>query len=112
MSVRMELVKVTDIDKNIFKPTNHNSRLSSFQMWSLEMLYACLYHESIKETSYAVKDVVDNCVWNGNELYNTQYQIFPDKNKQSRLWMSDRGVVVLELIDDDFNVPNEVYYLQ
>lgn len=111
MSVIMELVEVTGIDKNVFKPIPAGCRLKSFQMWSLEMLYACLYHESIGEKSYMVQDVMDTCVWNGNELYNTDYQIFPEKGKQSRLWLTEGGMPVLELIAEDFDTPNERYHV-
>ena len=109
MSVRMELIEVTGLDKNMFRPMPLGARLKPFQMWSMEMLYACLYHESIGETTYEVKDVMDCCVWNGNELYNTEYQIFPDKNKQSRIWLTEHGFPMLELIADDFDTPDEVY---
>lgn len=109
MSVRMELIEVIGLDKNMFRPMPLGTRLKPFQMWSMEMLYACLYHESIGETTYEVKDVMDCCVWNGNELYNTEYQIFPDKNKQSRIWLTDHGYPMLELIAEDFDTPNELY---
>ena len=109
MSVMMELIEVTGLEKNMFKPMPAGKRLNNFQMWSMEMLYACLYYTSIGETSYSVSDVMDTCVWNGLELYNTEHQIFPEKEKQSRLWLTEAGVPMLELIAEDFDTPNELF---
>lgn len=107
--MRMELKEIKGLDKNMFKPMPLGRYLKPFQMWSMEMLYACLYIESTEGTLSQIRNVIDTCVWNGNELYNTEYQIFPEKGKQSRIWLTESGAPMLELIDESFDVPNELY---
>ena len=106
--MRLELIKAEKEFKHLFKP--REERIHTFERWAMEWLYALTYHDVLGIKGYDPKEVIDNCVWNGNELYNAKYQICLDKGKQSRMWMTDKGVIVLELIDDDFDVPNELYY--
>jgi hypothetical protein len=108
MSIKLEFTLVSEENKSNFRPIQR--KLNPFESWSMEMIYACLAHETIGDVDYSVRDVTITNVWNGNELYNTDWQIMPKDGRKSRLWMTEDHILMLELIYEDMDTPNDLYF--
>lgn len=108
MDVRLSFNGVLEEDKVNFVPKK--GRLTMFEQWSMLMAYACLAHDSRGDTSYKMDDVLQTCVWDGNYLHNTEWQIHAEDGEQSRLWLSENGVLMLEVYSDDINRQSKLYW--
>lgn len=87
-----------------FKPLSE--RLSSFEQWGMIKAYCHLYNQVNDYVSE--RKIKDTCVWNGNELYNVNFQITNDK-AVTRMWLTQTRILMLEICYDDFDKKNRLF---
>lgn len=72
MRMTFGLLRVEEENKKNFIPKK--GHLSSFEQWAMVQAYCQLYWQVMPKL-VSDKQIYDTGVWNGNELYNVEYQI-------------------------------------
>lgn len=103
-----DIVKIGEQHKNCFVPMK--GYLSAFQNFGMYMAYTTLLKQCFP---YSVDDdiIQDLCVWDGVYMYNIDYQILPDGcgEGKSRLWLTENGILMLEVYYEDYERPNDLF---
>lgn len=88
-----------------FKPLSE--RLSSFEQWGMIKAYCQLYNQ-VNLGYVSERKIVDTCVWNGNELYNVNFQLTNEK-AITRLWLTQTRILMLEIFYDDLDKKSRLF---
>ena len=103
-----DIVKIGRQHKDCFVPMK--GHLSSFQNFGMYMAYPTLFKQCLP--CYVDDDTIQNlCVWDGIYMYNTDFQILPDgcEDGKSRLWLTNNGILMLEVYYEDDERPNDLF---
>ena len=103
-----DIYRITEEHKENFIPMK--GHLSSFQNFGMYMAYPTLFkqcHPSMVND----ETIADCCVWDGIYMYNIEYQILPEgcEGGSSRLWLTDNGILMLEVYYEDLDRPNDLF---
>lgn len=106
MDMKFDIYQVKEEFKECFVPKK--GHLSNFEQWAMIKAYCELY-DLLGPNCVSDHKLQSVCVWNGNELYNTTYQATKEPDCITRLWLTENGILMLEICYDDMNKPNKLY---
>lgn len=104
MDMELNLYQVPEEGKEFYHPKG--GRRTLFECWAMREMYCQLYNLRSGFLEQPHKCINECMVWNGNELYNTEFQITSDDGT-TRLWMNTNDELMLEVCYDDR--PNKFY---
>ena len=104
MYMKFNRFEISEEGKSNYQPKQ--KKMTPFEGWAMCMAYCHLYDQF---GPYAVSDrkIIDCIVWNGNELYNTEYQATRDGG-EVRLWMNTNDDLMMEVFYPD-DRPNKLF---
>ena len=105
MDMTFEVHEIPIESHEVFVPLSE--RLSSFEQWSLLKAYCQLYNQ-VNLGYVSERKIVDTCVWNGNELYNVEYQL-TNEAAITRLWLTKSRILMLEICFDDLDKKHRLF---
>lgn len=108
MKTTFDIVKISEQHKDCFVPMK--GHLSNFQNFGMYKAYPTLFKQCWP-TDEGDDDISDCCVWDGIYMYNTEYQILPEgcEGGSSRLWLTDNGILMLEVYYESMERPNDLF---
>lgn len=108
MKTTFDIVKIGEQHKDCFVPMK--GHLSNFQNFGMYKAYPTLFKQCWP-TDKDDDDISDCCVWDGIYMYNTEYQILPEgcEEGSSRLWLTDNGILMLEVYYESMERPNDLF---
>ena len=104
MDMMFDIFQISEENKDCFVPKK--GHLSNFENWAMIKAY-CQLHYQVKKIYESEHELQGKCVWNGNELYNTEHQITNDDGN-SCLWLTENNILMLEVYYDD-DRPNKLF---
>lgn len=104
MDMIFKRFQISEEGKECYKPKQ--KKMTPFEGWAMCMAYCQLYDQF---GPHAVSDrkIMGCIVWNGNELYNTEYQATKDGG-EVRLWMNTNDDLMMEVFYSD-DRPNKLF---
>ena len=106
MEKKFDIYRIKEEYKDGFIPKKEH--LSNIECWSLLQAYCQLYFQT-KQRKATFQQVWDTCVWDGNELYNTEHQITDKRHCVTRLWLTENMILMLEECPDSIYERNTLY---
>ena len=102
--MELKLYRISEEGKECYNPKKGIRTI--FECWAMRVAYCQLYNLYSGFGLLPHQTINDCIVWNGNELYNTEYQITQGRGV-TRLWMNTNDDLMLEVCHDD--KPNELF---
>lgn len=106
MDMIFKRFQISEDGKECYKPKQ--KKMTPFEGWAMCMAYCQLY-DQFGPNAVSDRKIMGCIVWNGNELYNTEYQATKDGG-EVRLWMNTNDDLMMEVFYSD-DRPNKLFLI-
>lgn len=91
---RLEFTAVEEERWYLYRPMAR--KLTSFEIWAMNMCYECLFHEINKETKYEVNKGDTFFVKDDTFVYNSENMVFNKNGAKAWMYLTEEGYLMLE----------------